>query len=174
MAELVVTDQGIGMDRRTFTHLAALSCVIAPYSLLFTLVGCATLRTFTNYDSSKLSDEHVAILENKGCLFCVKQISRVDDGTLVYDANKDGAASPIKLTSGTYSVQISEQWPKISMVTRQGTAELKAGHVYRVRQESCYIPGYVLGLCHVGHSYTGTLWIEDVATGNVLVGEKWE
>lgn len=141
------------------------------------LTGCATLRIFTNYDSSTLSDDQVAILETKGCLFCVKQISRADDGTLVYDAKKDGAAGPVnpfKLTPGSYSVQISYQWPKILTVTRQGTAELKAGHVYRVRQESCYIPGYLLGLCRGGKSYTGTLWLEDVATGNVLVGEKWE
>jgi hypothetical protein len=139
--------------------------------------GCAlpTFPAFRNYDEQTLADQQVATIENRwGCPWCIDQLSGAD-GSLLYDVKKDGGMDPFKLTPGTYLVRISYQGPKIHPVSKEGTAELKAGHVYRVKNETCF-GGPVLGLgaCHGRQAYTATVWIEDIGTGEVVVGEKWE
>jgi len=98
---------------------------------------------------------------------------------VLYDHVRDGDVNPFKLTPGTYLISFSYNEYKIGPVSGQGTVELKAGHVYRVEKETCYVAGVLLGkifrgACTGRSPYTATLWIEDETTGEVVAGEKWD
>jgi len=149
---------------------------------LITLSSCA-FPTFTNYDSLTLSDQQVAILKNRWgwstCAFCVRTFSTEGFKTLVYAARRDGEMTEFRLVPGKYEITYEHKSHKIPKVSRTDTVELKAGHVYRVKENSCYDPDVLLaaifgGACRGRRSYTATVWIEDDTTGEVVAGEKWE
>jgi len=149
--------------------------IAAPGLLSLVIASCA-VPTFTNDDGSTSSDQQAATIVNKSwaCPFCVEQISAAD-GKLLYDRRRDGYMDPLKLTPGTYMVGIKLEAPK--RVAFQGTVDLKAGHVYRVKSETCFVPDSFVaaifgGPCR-GRGYAGTVWIEDTGTGEVVVGERW-
>jgi len=151
--------------------------IASPVLLSLVIASCA-VSTSTSYSGSASSDEQVAtISKDWGCSLCVDQILAAD-GQLLYDVRRDGRKDPFKLNPGIYLIRIAFQAPKIPRVSFQGTVDLKASHVYRVQNETCFAWGVLTGAlfggtCRGRHGYTGTVWIEDAATGEVVVGEKW-
>jgi len=159
-------------EMRTLKPSSAIVTIFFPVFL--TSCAIPTFPTFTNYDRLELSDQQVATIENRwGCPWCIKQVSGAD-GILLYEVNRDRAKDRFKLTPGTYLVRIAYQATKIPRVSREGTAELRAGHVYAVKYITCLGSMVGLGACQGREARTSTVWIEDTATGEVIVGEKWD
>jgi hypothetical protein len=156
-------------EMRRPNHVLILPAIFFPLAL----ASCA-VPTFTNYRGLTLSDQQVATLGHGwGCAFCIEQISATDV-QLLFDIKRDGSRDSFKLTPGDYLIRIAYQGPKIPRVFYESTVKLKASHVYRVKSETCFAFDVLAGgACHGRHAYTGTVWIEDTATGEVVVGEKW-
>ena len=114
-------------------HVCTLPVIFFPIAL----ASCA-VPTFTNYRGLTLSDQQVATLEHGwGCAFCIEQISAAD-GQLLFDTKRDGSRDPFKLTPGDYLIRIAYQGPKVPRVFYESTVKLKASHVYRVKNETCF------------------------------------
>ncbi len=133
--------------------------IIAAIFFLVFLSSCA-FPTFTNYEGLPPSDQQVAILEHSGFYSPVTIILRGEDGTLVYDASRDGTVATFKLTPGTYIIVYSYIGYKIREISRADTVELKAAHTYRVKIKA--------------KGGFATVWIEEATTGQVVAGEKWK
>ncbi|MGE0117475.1 MAG: hypothetical protein AB7S71_04695 [Dongiaceae bacterium] len=133
------------------------------------VLGCAacglTAPDMTAYQGPDLGDQQLAVVENRGdCPFCIVSIER--EGYLYFDASRDGLRKSVKLAPGAYEVTYEYRSYKTQAVRRSDTIELKAGHIYDVKRDVCYM------FCFDMPSYTTYLWIEDSATGQVVAGVR--
>jgi hypothetical protein len=142
---------------------------IALIFFLSTLSSCVT-TTFTNYPGDTPSDQQAAILSGLGIKSILKQ-----DGTWtsVY-GRSDRWISRFQLLPGTYVIEYSWGGQGVKYPTRIDTVELKAGHTYRAKNKACFFLDKLWGSCWGRGDHTGTVWIEDRATGQVVAGEKWD
>jgi hypothetical protein len=154
------------------------TCFAAPTFgfIALLLQGCVFFGffpTFKAYPGPERADQELAILENRwGCPFCVDRIlGELDraqiDRPLVYSRPRDGEVASFKLVPGTYLIEYSFATPQISRVSRWDIVVMKAGHTYRVEQQSCFYS------CPGGGGPRRILWIEDRITGEVVAGYKW-
>lgn len=141
-------------------------------SFAILLSGCP-VPTLIHPAAHEMSDQQVAILKDRwgACAFCVVGIWSDKGQRLVYHVGRDGFAEAFKLPPGRYIVEYTTVPYKIARVWRKDSVELKAGHIYKVKDLACYhVPSYPA--CQ-GRGYRATLWIEDETTGEVIAGEQW-
>ena len=129
-------------------HKPGLALKSASILVSMFLTGCA-FPTFTDYDSARLSDQQVVIVENNqfgGCVFCVSKISK-KDGALSYSESEDGGVEEFRLAPGKYV--IAYQYGKYR-APRTDIVTLTPGHIYEVTSKG----------------------IKDDTTGEIVLGEK--
>jgi hypothetical protein len=99
--------------------------------------GC-TVATFTNESSPSGATADVAIVDNRwSCPFCIRSISRPEDGAVIFEARKNGARDPLRLTPGSYVISAGYKDPYSNVaadMTRN--VDLRAGHVYTVHKSN--------------------------------------
>lgn len=155
---------------------------------------------FNDPAAAGLSDADVVILHNangpwpsekcnaRNCTFQVHQLRRTGDGQTLYTDPPPshpyrylGRVYWFRLHPGRYEITYrTDARPGQKYVARTDNVELRAGHVYRAKQQyECVGLGTLIGFGCKGHwrasalAADGTLWIEDTTTGDIVAGEKW-
>ncbi len=137
--------------------------------------GCAVAE-FRRDETVGMPDNELAIIYNRGfsCPFCIERIVDLNDDEditgLMYDIDRHLSYDPIKLRPGRYLIEGGRKPPKIPRASFSGEVTLRAGHTYRVVNDTCYTPCAIF----TGRGdYTSTIWLEDTTTGEVIAGHKW-
>jgi len=147
------------------------------YLAAFLLSGCGVYWNHWGpelelYEGATRTNQELATIDQgSGCWGCVKTIKRIGEEYPIYTppANEPWALNypnKLKLLPGEYEIAISARSRKSTTASYTGRVNLKSGHTYHVLKDVCF------GLCFTVPSYTTFVWIEDSATGEVLLGTK--
>jgi hypothetical protein len=147
------------------------------------LSGCA-FPDLQNYEGLEISDSEIAIIKNRWgvCPFCIDAIYDLRDEGIelervvtvppgeadLYSSRRDGGIETFKLLPGKYHISAHYQAHNIEVVFLETKVVLQKGHVYAVKEDTCY--GWYFSSCR---PYTAKIWFEDLSTGKVLAGHKW-
>jgi hypothetical protein len=138
------------------------------------MAGCV-FPDFAAYDDQSLADYEVAVINNRwsGCPFCVREVVELTEGgkslRLVFDFDRDGNRSRLKLLPGRYEIYAEDDGPKSRGSLRE-VVKLEAGHVYEVRSKACLAPYYFSHDCVYGSAIVNMI---DKTSGRLVAGKPW-
>ncbi len=152
-------------------------------SLCTLVVACAEVRTYSHPSINDADDREVAILEELEPLAGIAHIKDADGNyidcrqghvrspcpaKIKCARDDDGWCERFRLLPGEY--EISYGWGYYGGWTTYGLARvtLKAGHVYRVESEYCYVLGFLF--CPHMETKSGDVWLQDLTIGERIHG----
>jgi hypothetical protein len=147
--------------------------------LAVTLSACGTRTVFSNIKKGVFDEGDYAVIKDDYFHYpwSIVTISMLNNSTGEFEEICDnrkleGVNTKYVLTPGTYEIYYAHRHYKIPLTSGVGVVELEAGHEYRVNHATCD------SLYHIYkeycRGYTATIWFEDVTTGEVLSGYKWD
>ena len=149
------------------------------YRIIFLVIfgifatSCVSLPTYIHPSINDANNSEIATINTRwaGCPFCIRVIKGADGEDIpVTSSERHPMTSGTKpfeayrLPPGEYTIWYSHKGHKTKRVSGSDKVTLKAGHVYRVAEESCYWP------CARMDTYTADIWLEDMTTGKRIAG----
>ena len=144
-------------------------CIRSAPLFLLLLGGCGLfIGDHKAYEGNVRPDTEIATIDSSGKILNGERtwaLRRVESGGQVfYDRSRDGVTNEVKLAPGAYVVTYSYKHGATSGKGYMENVNLAAGHTYEIMTDVCYV------FCSDMPSYETFLWIEDIATGQVVSG----
>ena len=130
--------------------------------------ACVSLPTYSGPQLDNADASEIAILKHGGLVNGIKDADgndipvRSSEPHPLSDLNK--LYEEFRLVPGEYEIRYSVRHYKQARVSGESRVTLKAGHVYAVKDETCYT------FCSRLASYTSDIWLEDITTGEWIGG----
>ena len=140
-------------------------------AIAISLVGCTkTLRT---YQGPERPQDQLAILEGRLTTFTSVDGKSICIGFIACD-DPYRIITRVALLPGKHTISYGYHLIKTGFRGGTGVIDMKAGHVYVIKEDTCILwCGFVASLSLTrGSPYKGAMWIEDQATGEVVLGSR--
>ena len=141
----------------------------------FLVFGCSK-QTFRSVDSECPNDCAVINVELTAY---IKNVLDVENDELIFNIYDHPPVSSLKkrvsheFSPGTYRIIFGADRYGQLVVDKTEVITLKAGHVYEVKDRMCYFFSIWDPACAKSNDKV-LVWIEDVTTGEIVAGEKWQ
>ncbi len=132
-------------------------------------VGACAAPTYIDPQVEAADYTEIAIVKNRlfGCPFCIDRITRMDGKSIPVHSSESypiAEFEEFRLSPGEYRISYSYKHRKIPRVSDTNVVNLKAGHVYAVKSQSC------IWFCFRMKWYSADIWLEDISTGELIGG----